>query len=224
MPCPHSFCLTGSKAHGLLSSRKPRALQKTRRQIISSNGSGQAWRSLRMCALLRRNRRRSCDHSGLRADEFSLVESAAECNRHFAARHRLRASRPDAAIHGDSHGSQFERGELERQRRRGRKFCRRDDFFLGPIHGAAIFAFTVERHRYGHKSNGAVGQRLGECTTSERHRRERCAQFRKRRAESVREFQRDRDWGWRFERCSKLERQHSRGRKFDSRHNHRDGR
>ena len=154
-----------------------------------------------MCVLLRRNRRSSCDHSGLRADELFLIESAAECNRHCATRHCVRAARPDATIHGDRHGRQFERGELERQRRRGRKLRHRDRFFLGPVHGAAIFAIAVERHRHSHKSNGAVGQRLGKCATSERHCSQHCTQFCRHRARRVREFQRDRDWSGRFERC-----------------------
>lgn len=155
-----------------------------------------------MCALLHRNRCNSCDYFGLWADELFVVESAAKCNGQCATRHGFHPSRPDAAIHGDSHGREFERGELERQRHRGRKFGERDDFFLGPLHGATIFAFAVERHCYGHKSSGAVGERLGECATPKRHRRQCCAQFRERRARRVREFQRDGDWGGHIERSS----------------------
>ena len=162
MPCLCSICLTGSKAHGLLSSPKSGASPRTQKQIISSGGIAEI--SCSEPITLPRLVPFHCGgynhgvHFRLRSHRLFFAESATECNRHCAARHGLYSARPDATIHGDSHGRQFERGELERQRRGGRKLHRRDNFFLGPLHGAAIFAFTAEPHRDGHKSSGAVGQ------------------------------------------------------------------
>jgi len=204
-PCLHSIRRTESKAHALFSSRKSGASRRTRKQIISSGDIAEI--SSSEPSTFPRLVPFHC--GGYNHDiRFRLwpqrlfVESAAECDSQRATRHSLRPARSDATIHGDSHGHQFERCELERQRHRGRKLQHRYSFVLGTVHGAAIFAFAVERHRYGHQPSGAVGQRLGECATSERDRRQHRAQFRKRRARHVREFQRDGDWGWCFERRS----------------------
>lgn len=121
----------------------------------------------------------------------SLDRPAGKRERNCVAAERVRFAGTDGAVCSDGHGSVFKRSQLERGSNSRRKFSRRNDLQLRPVHSASGNAGKSKHHRDRNSTGGATGERLGDSPDSKRLNRKHRAKLSKCYAGRKREPYRD---------------------------------